>query len=245
LHADVIIDDGDMCLLRALPQAQRTAIGPFVFVDHYRHHGRRGIGDRPHPHAGIEVISYDGLQHFFIGINMRPMYSNKPPRNLPRHAKHLYARVCAQLRVGCLPAMVVGMTVFSSTGHAAEPTDAATLTPQIIDLRAMTDAQIGPVIPNLGTIRTKTLVNTPGGTIAIQAGDAPKHTHQTANEIQYVISGTGTFWLGDTSRKVHPGDLIIIPKGMVHAGSHANSGHFKVLAIKLPPQATGDIQIVQ
>jgi len=58
LHADVIINDGDMRLLRALPQAQRTAIGPFVFIDHYRHHGLKGIGDRPHPHAGIEVISY-------------------------------------------------------------------------------------------------------------------------------------------------------------------------------------------
>jgi mannose-6-phosphate isomerase-like protein (cupin superfamily) len=175
---------------------------------------------------------------------MHPKYSNKQSGNLPRRAKHLYFRVCAQSRVESLTAIFIGMTVLSPTGRAAEPTDAATLTPQIIDLRAMTDAQIGPVIPNLGTIRTKTLVNTPGGTIAIQAGDAPKHTHQTANEIQYVISGTGTFWLGDTPRKVHPGDLITIPKGMVHAGSHANSGHFKVLAIKLPPQAAGDIQIV-
>jgi len=58
LHAEVVINDGDMRLLRALPQAQRTAVGPFVFVDHYRHHGLRGIGDRPHPHAGIEVVSY-------------------------------------------------------------------------------------------------------------------------------------------------------------------------------------------
>lgn len=28
------------------------------FIDHYRHQSRRGIGDSPHPHAGIEAISY-------------------------------------------------------------------------------------------------------------------------------------------------------------------------------------------
>ncbi|MGQ9444729.1 pirin family protein [[Pasteurella] aerogenes] len=52
------IDDGDMLLWRALPLFQRKSLGPFVFIDHYQHQSNRGIGDRPHPHAGIEVISY-------------------------------------------------------------------------------------------------------------------------------------------------------------------------------------------
>lgn len=58
LPANRAIDDGDMLLWRALPQRNRFAIGPYVFVDHYKHQSNRGIGDRPHPHAGIEVISY-------------------------------------------------------------------------------------------------------------------------------------------------------------------------------------------
>jgi len=61
-----IIDDGDMLLYRALPTVERVAVGPFVFVDHYRHRSRRGIGDKPHPHAGIEVVSYlleGGVEH--------------------------------------------------------------------------------------------------------------------------------------------------------------------------------------
>jgi redox-sensitive bicupin YhaK (pirin superfamily) len=58
LPVQTIIDDGDMRLIRALPQEQQTALGPFVFIDHYRHQSQRGIGDRPHPHAGIEVVSY-------------------------------------------------------------------------------------------------------------------------------------------------------------------------------------------
>ena len=66
LTAQRVIDDGDMLLYRALPAPDRPSIGPFVFVDHYRHRIRRGIGDRPHPHAGIEVLSYlleGGVEH--------------------------------------------------------------------------------------------------------------------------------------------------------------------------------------
>ncbi|MCF8533565.1 MAG: pirin family protein [Reyranella sp.] len=66
LAARPVIDDGDMLLFRALPAPERPAVGPFVFVDHYRHRSRRGIGDRPHPHAGIEVLSYlleGGVEH--------------------------------------------------------------------------------------------------------------------------------------------------------------------------------------
>ena len=58
LPEDRVIDDGDMLLRRALPVEGYPSLGPFVFLDHYRHHSRRGIGDKPHPHAGIEVISY-------------------------------------------------------------------------------------------------------------------------------------------------------------------------------------------
>lgn len=66
LPAATVIDDGDMRLFRALPQPRQLAVGPFVFIDHYRHQGLRGIGDRPHPHAGIEVVSYlleGGVEH--------------------------------------------------------------------------------------------------------------------------------------------------------------------------------------
>jgi redox-sensitive bicupin YhaK (pirin superfamily) len=66
LAAQRVIDDGDMLLFRALPAPDRPSVGPFVFVDHYRHRSRRGIGDKPHPHAGIEVLSYlleGGVEH--------------------------------------------------------------------------------------------------------------------------------------------------------------------------------------
>lgn len=52
------VNDGTTQIWRALPHRDRFAIGPYVFVDHYQHEGDHGIGDTPHPHAGIEVISY-------------------------------------------------------------------------------------------------------------------------------------------------------------------------------------------
>ena len=66
LPAQRLIDDGDMLLHRALPAPGRPSVGPFVFVDHYRSRSARGIGDKPHPHAGIEVLSYlieGGVEH--------------------------------------------------------------------------------------------------------------------------------------------------------------------------------------
>jgi len=66
VSSDRVIDDGDMLLFRALPMDGQESLGPFVFLDHYRHQSRRGIGDKPHPHAGIEVISYlldGGVEH--------------------------------------------------------------------------------------------------------------------------------------------------------------------------------------
>lgn len=66
LPAQRVVDDGDMLLWRALPSQRHSSLGPFVFLDHYRHRSRRGIGDTPHPHAGIEVISYlleGGVEH--------------------------------------------------------------------------------------------------------------------------------------------------------------------------------------
>ena len=121
---------------------------------------------------------------------------------------------------------------------------APALQPQIIDLGAITDADLGNVVPNLGTLRSRTLAVLPQGTLAVQTGNVPKHTHTNANEFQLVISGTGTFWLGDQQREIHPGDLIVVPKGTVHAGAVPTSGEFKVLAIKMPPQAADDLHMV-
>jgi mannose-6-phosphate isomerase-like protein (cupin superfamily) len=121
---------------------------------------------------------------------------------------------------------------------------ATALQPQIIDLAAITDADLGDMVPNVGTLRTRTLTALPQGTLAVQTGNVPKHMHSDANEFQYVVSGSGMFWLGDRQREIHAGDLIIIPKGTAHAGSIPSSGEFKMLSIKMPPQAPDDMHLM-
>ena len=115
--------------------------------------------------------------------------------------------------------------------------------PMVINLQELTDDAIAAAKPGVD-VRSRTLLATPGATVAVQSGNVFKHTHRDSDEVQYVIEGTGTFWLGDTQRTVGPGDLIVIPRGTPHAGSVATSGRFKAIAIKTPPQAAADVHRV-
>lgn len=117
------------------------------------------------------------------------------------------------------------------------------LSAQIVNLAAMTDEQIGPLVPNTD-LRTRLLGATEHGTVAIQSGNVFKHFHADAHEIQYIIEGSGTAWLGDKQVDLKPGDLVIIPKGIVHAGTNATTGRFKAIAIKMPPQRPDDTKRV-
>jgi mannose-6-phosphate isomerase-like protein (cupin superfamily) len=117
------------------------------------------------------------------------------------------------------------------------------LTPMIIDIAAIKEADL-PTTPN-PDLRSKGLLATEQGTIAVQMGNVAKHFHSDANEIQYIVEGTGTGWLGDKKIDLRPGLLIIIPKGTHHAGTEQATGRFKALAIKLPPQSPTDTTFVK
>ena len=83
-----------------------------------------------------------------------------------------------------------------------------------------------------------------GATVSVQDGNTPKHMHLNANELQYIVQGTGTIWLGDKEEKVKPGDLIIIPKGTAHGGTKPDGRPFKAISIKTPPQAPDDTKLL-
>jgi mannose-6-phosphate isomerase-like protein (cupin superfamily) len=92
--------------------------------------------------------------------------------------------------------------------------------------------------------RSKMFVAADGMTISVQAGNVPKHMHPNTNEMQYILEGTGTIWLGDKEVRVKPGDLVVIPKGTAHGGTKPDSGAFKAIAIKTPPQAPDDTKML-
>ena len=123
--------------------------------------------------------------------------------------------------------------------HAQAPAAAAPLQAQIIDVNALGENELGAIVPNTD-LRSKLFVVTDNATIAVQQGNVGKHFHASTDEIQYIVEGTGTAWLGDKQRTIKPGDLIIIPRGTAHAGTIATSGRFKAIAIKIPAQAAGD-----
>ncbi len=128
----------------------------------------------------------------------------------------------------------------SAQAQTAAPPPA--LTPMMIDVAALKDADLGTTpIPDL---RSKTFAVTEYGTLAVQIGNVAKHFHANAHEIQYIVEGSGTAWLGDKKVEIRPGMLLIIPKGTHHAGTESTSGRFKAIAIKLPPQDPKDTTFV-
>jgi mannose-6-phosphate isomerase-like protein (cupin superfamily) len=142
-------------------------------------------------------------------------------------------------------AFVAGIAVSPMAQHLLPNARAADarLEPMIIDIAALKDADLGPT-PNPDA-RNKPLVTTSNATIAVQMGNVGKHFHTNTDEIQYIVEGTGTAWLGDTKRDIRPGMMIIIPRGTPHAGTEATSGRFKALAIKIPPQDPKDVTLVK
>ena len=150
--------------------------------------------------------------------------------------KHTAIRTAAIAAV----AFVAGLAI----AHVPQPARAAAapLQAQVVDLGAMTPADLPTPSAASPNLRSKTLVVADGATAQLQIGTVIKHYHADANEIQYVISGSGTEWLGDKQVPLHAGMLLIIPMGTPHAGT--TDPNLKIFAIKTPPQAAADIHPV-
>jgi mannose-6-phosphate isomerase-like protein (cupin superfamily) len=127
--------------------------------------------------------------------------------------------------------------------HVMRPAYAATdITAQLIHTQELEGDALSK--PNASGMRNKQLATLDGMTIAIQDGNTPKHLHPNTNEMQYILEGTGTIWLGDKEVPVKPGDLVIIPKGTPHGGTKVTGRTIKAIAIKSPPQAPDDIKLL-
>jgi mannose-6-phosphate isomerase-like protein (cupin superfamily) len=146
-------------------------------------------------------------------------------------------RIATTLSIAAAFAAGCGITHVLRPAYAAD-----TISAQIIHTGELEGDALSPL--NSGGMRNKTFVSVDGATISIQDGSPPKHLHNNANEIQYVLEGTGTFWLGDKEVKLKPGDLVIIPKGTPHGGTKPDGRTIKAISIKTPPQAPDDIKML-
>ena len=119
---------------------------------------------------------------------------------------------------------------------------AAPLQPAVIDIAAITAADLPTPAPASPNLRSKLLVAADGATAQVQIGTVIKHYHADANEVQYVVSGSGTEWLGDKQVALKPGMMIVIPAGTPHAGT--TDANLKIVSWKTPPQAPTDVHPV-
>ena len=147
------------------------------------------------------------------------------------------SRVATALSIAAAFAAGCGLTHYLQEAMAAE-----SMTAQIIHTGDMVGDALGAA--NKVGFRSKMFAAADGATISIQDGDVPKHLHPNANEIQFILDGTGTIWLGDKEETVKPGDLIIIPHGTPHGGTKANGRAIRAIAIKTPPQTPDDVKLL-
>jgi mannose-6-phosphate isomerase-like protein (cupin superfamily) len=146
-------------------------------------------------------------------------------------------RIAASLSIATAFVAGCGVTYLMRPALAAE-----NITAQVIHVPELTGDALGPA--SATGFRSKMFVSADGATISVQDGNVPRHMHPNTNEIQYILEGTGTVWLGDKEVQVKPGDLIIIPKGTPHAGTKPDGRPFKAIAIKTPPQAPDDTKML-
>ncbi len=147
-------------------------------------------------------------------------------------------------RVVATLSLVAAFAAGSAVTHLLRPAQAAAenIVAQIIHTGQMEGDALGT--PNNIGFRSKMFVSADGATVSIQDGNVPKHLHPNTNEMQYVLEGTGTIWLGDKEVQVKPGDLVIIPKGTPHGGIKPDGRPIKAIAIKTPPQGADDVKLL-
>ncbi|MCC8956723.1 cupin domain-containing protein [Bradyrhizobium sp. Pear77] len=146
-------------------------------------------------------------------------------------------RLATALSIAAAFAAGCGVTHLLRPALAAE-----SITAQVIHTGEMEGDKLGDA--NKVGFRSRTFVSADGATVSIQDGNVPKHMHPNTNEMQFVLEGTGTVWLGDKEVTVKPGDLIVIPKGTPHGGNKPNGRAIKSIAIKTPPQAPDDTKLL-
>ena len=147
-------------------------------------------------------------------------------------------------RIAATISIVAAFTAGCGVPHLMQPARAAdeNFTAQVIHLPDLTGDALGPA--NAVGFRNKMLASADGGTVSVQEGNVPKHLHPRANEVQYILDGTGTIWLGDKEVKVKPGDLVIIPHGTPHGGTKPDGRAIRAIGIKTPPQTPDDSKLL-
>jgi mannose-6-phosphate isomerase-like protein (cupin superfamily) len=74
----------------------------------------------------------------------------------------------------------------------------------------------------------------------------PPHYHEGSDEYLYILSGRGTFWMGDVSNagEFAPGDLLFFKRRTIHALPEILEGPVVFLSVDAPRRDPKDIIFV-
>jgi quercetin dioxygenase-like cupin family protein len=67
-----------------------------------------------------------------------------------------------------------------------------------------------------------------------QGEEPPRHTHQTEDEMFYVLEGSVTFHCGDESFDLEAGDFIFLPRGIEHGYTIRSEQAVRLLVVTAP-----------
>lgn len=74
----------------------------------------------------------------------------------------------------------------------------------------------------------------------------PPHYHRNCDEFLFVLSGRGTFWIGDetNSGAFEPGHFLFFERGVIHALPELLEEPVVFLSLDTPRRQSGDIHFV-
>ena len=67
-----------------------------------------------------------------------------------------------------------------------------------------------------------------------------RHYHRATEEIYFVLKGSGTLEIDGDTRKVRPGDAILIPAGAWHTLENDGTSELRILCSCAPPYSHED-----
>ena len=78
------------------------------------------------------------------------------------------------------------------------------------------------------------------GVAVFPAGQhAPAHVHEEAEEILYVLSGSGNMYFDGTPERIEPGTFMLAPQGVEHSLEADPGEDLKVFYVFSPPVKQG------
>jgi mannose-6-phosphate isomerase-like protein (cupin superfamily) len=82
--------------------------------------------------------------------------------------------------------------------------------------------------------KTSPLGCAPGGSATLLQLNKPiaEHTHSDADEFLYVVAGDGAAHMGSNEQPLHPGVLVLVPRGVAHSLAASGRDPLFVLSIK-------------